>query len=118
MNPNDYLDALTSLPKLGTSAISPDGRWAAWSWFGVGPTADVYVVATDASAPPIRLTNTDENAELVSWTPDSRAVLVGQDYDGDKRVRLFRVDLDRPCALQPHTEAAPHYFLRGGQLHP
>ncbi|MBV9279398.1 MAG: PD40 domain-containing protein, partial [Chloroflexi bacterium] len=118
MSPNDFLDALISLPKLGSSSVSPDGRWAAWSWYGVGPTADVYAAPTDASAAPLRLTETEENAELVSWTPDSRAVLVGQDHDGDERVQLFRVDLDRPRALRPLTEAAPGYFLRGGQLHP
>jgi dipeptidyl aminopeptidase/acylaminoacyl peptidase len=121
----DYLGALIHLPRLGSTAISPDGRWAAWSWFGVGPTADVYAAPTDLSAPPIRLTETDQDVILTSWTPasrfqapDSRALIVGQDHDGDERVQLFRVDLDRPGVLVPLTEPHPPYFLRGGQLHP
>jgi dienelactone hydrolase len=114
----DRLTALIELPRLGATSISPDGRWAAWSWFGIGPTADVYAAPTDCSAPPIRLTETDQDAILISWTPDSRAIIVGQDHDGDERVQLFRVDLDRPGVLVPLTEPHPPYFLRGGQLHP
>jgi len=45
-------------------------------------------------------------------------VLVQQDHEGDERMQLFRVDLDAPGAMQPLTEPAPNYFLRGGQLHP
>jgi pimeloyl-ACP methyl ester carboxylesterase/Tol biopolymer transport system component len=118
VNRQDYLDALINLPKLGTTSVSPDRRWAAWTWFGIGPTADVFAAPTDLSSPPIRLTETDEDAILTSWTPDSRAVIVGQDHDGDERVQLFHVDLDRPGTLLPLTEPHPPYFLRGGQLHP
>jgi len=41
MSPDSYLDALLSLPALDAAAVSPDGRWAAWTWFRAGPTADV-----------------------------------------------------------------------------
>ncbi|MBN1657641.1 MAG: S9 family peptidase [Anaerolineae bacterium] len=119
MHSDELLDALLTLPTLEEDAkISPDGRWAAWTWWRAAPTADVWAAPTDASTPPLRLTETDQNTCLVSWTPDSRAVIVGHDTDGDERVQLFRVDLDRPGALQPLTEPAPEFFLRGGQLHP
>lgn len=118
MDPARALDALLALPVLRAPALSPDGRWVGWTWSGVGPTADVYAAPTDGSAPPLRLTEGDENLLLVSWTPDSRAVLVRQDRGGDERAQLLRVDLDRPLVAQPLTEAAPRYFLRGGQLHP
>lgn len=97
--------------------VSPDGKWIAWTWFGVGAGADVYAAPTDGSAPPLRLSDTHENTLLVSWTPDSRAVLVYQDHDGDERYQLFRIDLARPCELVPLTEPQPNYFLRGGELH-
>lgn len=118
MRPDEYLEALLELPSLRAAARSPDGRWVAWTWFGVGPTADVYATPTDGSAAPTRLTETDGDALVVSWTPDSRAVLVAQDRAGDERYRLFRVDLDRPGVARPLTEDAPGYFLRGGELHP
>jgi dipeptidyl aminopeptidase/acylaminoacyl peptidase len=54
---------------------------------------------------------------VVSWTPESDAVLVSQDNDGDERVRLFRVRLADPGAMEPLTAASPDYYLRGGQLH-
>jgi dipeptidyl aminopeptidase/acylaminoacyl peptidase len=118
MNPDEYLDALLSLPNLYAPAVSPDGRWVAWTWFNVGPAADVFVAPTDGSASPTRLTDTPEETHVASWTPDSRAVIVGQDHDGDERVQLFRVDLNAPEVMVPLTEAQPHYFLHGGELHP
>ncbi len=118
MVPDQFLDTLLSLPALEDAGVSPDGRWAAWTWFRAGPAADVYAVPTDGSIPPIRLTNTPENTYLVSWTADSRAVLVQQDQEGDERMQLFRVDLDQPGVMHPLTEEAPNFYLQGGQLHP
>ncbi|MGI8587351.1 MAG: S9 family peptidase [Chloroflexia bacterium] len=118
MTPDQYLDALLGLPGLYAPAVSPDGKWAAWTWFRAGPAADVYTAPTDAAAPPLRLTDTPDDTMLVSWTPDSSAVIVAQDHDGDERARLFRVDLARPLEMQPLTAADPHYFLHEGWLHP
>ena len=118
MTPEEYLDALLSLPTLYDALPSRDGKWVAWSWFNLGPGADVFVAPTDGSAPPTRLTDTPDDSIVVAWTPDSRAVLVSQDHDGDERAQLFRVDLDRPGVMAPLTEEHPNYFLRGGQLHP
>jgi dipeptidyl aminopeptidase/acylaminoacyl peptidase len=116
--PATYLDALLALPSLYGAQISPDGAWAAWTWMNAGPTTDVYAAPTDGSAAPIKLTNTPENAQLVDWAPDSRAVLIEQDHEGDERAQIFRVDLDRPGVMQPLTEPSPNYFLRSVQLHP
>ncbi len=118
MTKEQYLEALLSLPGLAVPEISPDGKWAAWSWFRVGPAADVYVAPTDGSAPPLRLTDTPDDTIIVSWMPDSKSVLVEQDHDGNERVQLFRVDLSQPGIMVPLTEPSPNYFLRGGQLHP
>ncbi len=113
-----YLHALLRLPGLFAAVFSRDGRWVAWTWARVGPTMQVFAAPTDGSAPPMQLTDSNENTHAVSWTPDSSAVIVGHDHDGDERVRLFRVDLAQPGLLQPLTEANPTYFLHGGELHP
>ena len=118
MNPEQYLDSLLSLPGMWGARVSRDGKWVAWTWFRTGPAADLFVAPTDGSAAPIRLTETLENTFLVSWAPDSRAVIVEQDKDGNERAQLFRVDLDRPLEMIPLTEPEPNYFLRGGDLHP
>lgn len=78
----------------------------------------MFVAPTDGSAAPLRLTETADDTRVVSWTPDSRAVVVGQDRDGDERTRLFRVELDRPNVMVPLTEASPNYYVRGGHVHP
>ncbi len=113
-----FLDALLELPELWAPQVSRDGKRVAWTWFQVGPAADVFFAPTDGSVPPTRLTATDEDTYLVSWTPDSRAVIVEQDRGGNERVRLYRVDLDDPTNMKPLTEDEPNYFLRGGDLHP
>ena len=79
---------------------------------------DVFVVPSDGSAAPTALTHTPEETMLVSWAPDSRGVIVAEDHDGDERVRLFLVDLERPLEMCPLTEDHPAYFIRGGELHP
>ena len=113
-----YLEALLALPAMEEPRVSPDGRWVAWTWYRAGPAADVFAAPADGSSPPLRLTETPHDTFVASWTPDSRAVLVSQDRDGDERAQLFRVDLDRPGDMQPLTEPSPSFFLRGGQLHP
>ncbi len=118
MNSEQFLEALLAMPNLGGAQVSPDGKWVAWSWYGVGTTADVFLAPTDGSAAPVRLTETTDNTLVVSWTPDSQAVLVQHDHNGDERAQLFRQAISQPGQLQPLTEAAPDFFLRGGQLHP
>ncbi len=113
-----YLDALIDLPTADRPRGSRDGRWVAWVWYGVGEAADIYVAPTDGSAPPTRLTVSSDDTFLLSWTADSRSLIVGQDHGGDERVRLFRVDLDRPLTMVPLTEADPAYYIQGGDLHP
>ena len=98
--------------------VSPDGGWIAWSWSRLGPTADVYAARTDGSGRPVRLTASDEDVYVVSWTPDASAVIVSQDTGGDERVRLFLVRVVEPGVMQPLTEASPDYFVWGGHLHP
>jgi dipeptidyl aminopeptidase/acylaminoacyl peptidase len=118
MNSEEFLDALLAMPNLGAALVSPDGKWVAWSWFGIGPAADVFVVPTDGSVAPLRLTDTPDNTLLVSWTHDSKAVLVQQDHNGNERAQLFRLDISQPGQMQPLTEESPNFFLRGGQMHP
>jgi dipeptidyl aminopeptidase/acylaminoacyl peptidase len=97
--------------------VSPNGRWVAWSWSRLGPAADVFAAPTDGSSAPLRLTRTEGDALVVSWTPDSSAVVVGQDREGDERVRLFRVRLAEPGIMEPLIEESPNYYVRGGQVH-
>jgi dipeptidyl aminopeptidase/acylaminoacyl peptidase len=114
----DMLDALLQMPRIFGAQVSPDGRWVAWSWMGVGENIDVFAAPLDGSQPPLRLTENGEETILTSWLPDSSGVLVSQDTGGDERAGLYRVDLARPGVMTALTDPAPNYFLRGGELAP
>lgn len=118
MDPQDYLEALINLPQIWSAIPSDDGRWVAWSWWNIHAAAEVYAVPADGSQPPLRLTNTPENTWPVSWAPDGLSVIVAQDHDGNERIQLFRVWLERPGIMEPLTESDPGYYLYGGMLHP
>lgn len=119
MDADRFLGVLLSVPVLSGPAVSPDGRWVAWSWSRLGPAADVFAAPVDGSSPPVRLTQTGEGDTFVaSWTPDGEALLVTQDTDGDERARLYRVRVDGPGVMEPLTGPYPNYYLGGGQLHP
>lgn len=120
MKSEQILESLLTLPDMYDfrPKVSPDGRWVAWVWYRASRAANVYAAITDGSRAPLQLTATDENTNLVAWTPDSKAVIVEQDKDGNERVQLFRVDVDNPKSMLPLTEAEPDYYIGGGRLHP
>src|SRR5262249_12504326 len=80
----------------------PDGKWAAWTWYQAGPTADVYVTPTDGSAAPTRLTDTPEDTQFVSWAPDSRAVIGA----ARPRRRRARAAVSGRCVAARRTDPA------------
>lgn len=98
--------------------VSPDGKWVAWSWSHLGPAADVFATPTDGSEVPVRLTNTLDDTYVVSWTVDSKALIVEQDHDGDERAQLSLIRLSEPEVMNPLTEDSPNFYIRGGQMHP
>jgi dipeptidyl aminopeptidase/acylaminoacyl peptidase len=118
MTKETFLQQLMTLPTVLEARLSPDKRWVAFTWYRIHENVDVFLVPSDGSQPPIALTHTPEATELVSWTPDSKAVIVSEDHDGDEFARLFRVDLSQPLVMQPLTDNRPPYFMRGGMLHP
>jgi dipeptidyl aminopeptidase/acylaminoacyl peptidase len=118
MKSDTFIQQLLSLPSILDALLSPDGRWVAFMWYRRHANIDVFLVPTDGSQPPVPLTHTPEYTELVSWTTDSRAVIVAEDHDGDERTRLFKVEITHPQEMVALTEDSPPYFIRGGSLHP
>ena len=119
MKEEDFLEALLTVPDIiYEPLISRDSKYVAFTWINVHPNADVFVVPTDGKKRPFALTETPESTFLVSFAPDSRSVIVGEDKDRNERVRLFEVFIDKPKRMIPLTEENPPFFLRGGALHP
>jgi hypothetical protein len=98
--------------------LSPDGKRLAWSWSGIGAACEVYVAPTDASKPPLRLTESKDHVLVRGWSPDSRYVLAGRDKGGDEREQLLLLDPAKPFEIVPLTAETPDFFLYGGVLHP
>jgi len=109
-----FLHQLLSLPEVFGAHLSPDGRWVAFEWYRIHENLDVFLVPTDGLFPPLPLTHTLEYTNLVSWTLDSRAVVVAEDHDRDEFARLFRVDVSSPGEMQPLTEDRPSYLSGAG----
>jgi dipeptidyl aminopeptidase/acylaminoacyl peptidase len=118
MTQDSFLHQLMTLPTVEEARLSPDKRWVAFTWYRIHENIDVFLVPSDGSQPPVALTHTPEATKLVSWSPDSKAVIVSDDHDGDEFTRLFRVDITQPLVMRPLTEDRPPYFIRGGMLHP
>ncbi|MCW4027264.1 MAG: hypothetical protein NWE76_07265, partial [Candidatus Bathyarchaeota archaeon] len=118
MKKTDLLGALLTVPEIRGPIISKNSEYIAYTWISVHPNADVFIVPTDGSTRPIALTETREATFTVSFAPDSRSVIVGEDKDRNERVRLFEVYVEEPKQMVPLTEEDPPFFLRGGALHP
>jgi len=117
-NQMESLRRLVRTPRMESPKVSPNARWVTWTWSGVGETDEVFVAPTGGEEVPLRLGGAGLAARVVSWSPDSRSVLVEREDDGDERTWLCRVDLDRPAEFVPLTRVRPSYFVRGGSLHP
>ncbi len=113
--PKNTIDSFLKTPRLYGAKVSPDLKWVAWVWANAGPSADVYVAPLDRAESPRKLTDFNQDTSVVSWTEDSRFIVVRHDYDGDERFRLYKIDVHSGEAF-PLTEAHPSCFIRGGQI--
>ncbi|MFM9841340.1 MAG: prolyl oligopeptidase family serine peptidase [Dongiaceae bacterium] len=111
-------EAWAGYPMPWDAKLSPDGKWLAWSWSGLGAACDVYVAPTDARTPPLRLTESKDHVLVRGWSPDSRFILAGRDKGGDEREQLLLIDPAKPFEVVPLTAETPDFFLYGGVLHP
>ncbi|MGH7194115.1 MAG: TolB family protein, partial [Candidatus Saccharimonadales bacterium] len=84
-----FLEALLRLPSVYQPLVSPDGRWIAWSWFHKDDRANIYLVPTDGSRRPVRLTDSSEDMFVVSWDADNKSLIVECCDDGNERMRLY-----------------------------
>jgi dipeptidyl aminopeptidase/acylaminoacyl peptidase len=75
MMTDNFLHQLMTLPTVEEARLSPDKRWAAFLWYLMHENIDVFLVPADGSQLPIAMTHNPEATELVSWTPDSKAVI-------------------------------------------
>src|SRR5438105_4023207 len=86
------------MKRISSPAISPDGRWIVFSVTEPSYTegeqvGDLWVVPSDGSAEPRRLTNTKSGESGVDWSPDSRRIAFSARREGDDATQIYVLDL-------------------------
>jgi dipeptidyl aminopeptidase/acylaminoacyl peptidase len=86
------------MKRVGAPVASPDGKWAVFSvtepaYDEKDQVSDLWIVATDGSAKPRRLTSTRTSESGVSWSPDSRRIAFSARRDGDEASQVYVLDL-------------------------
>lgn len=116
-------DFLT-IERVGSPALSPDGRWVA---FTVNRTSieknqgdsDLWLVPTDGSAPPRRLTWNEGSDSSPVWSPDGKT-LAFVSKRGDAQPQLFLLPIAggeaRPVTKLPVGVQDPKWFPDGKRI--
>lgn len=113
------------MKRLATPALSPDGKLAVLSVTepAYDPTkqvADLWLVTTDASAPPRKLTFSPEAEAAPVFSPDGRRVAFSAQRAGDSVAQIYVLSLDGGEAqrvTQLSTGArAPRFSPDGKQI--
>ncbi len=95
----------TNLAEESNPAISPDGKWLAFTARYEGP-AEVYVMPM-AGGVPTRLTYDGDIARVQGFTPDGKILFASQRYAGRPGQRLYSIDATtRVVTPIPLAEAA------------
>jgi len=86
------------MKRVGGPSLSPDGRFAVFSvtepsYTEAEQASDLWIVPTDASAEPRRLTNTRGGEGGVAWSPDSRRIAFSARREGDDASQIYVMDV-------------------------
>jgi len=120
MTPND----LWAMERVASPAVSPDGRWAVFSVtrYSVEENkgnGDLWLVPTDGSAAPRRLTWNEGADGSPVWSPDSQSLaFVSKRGDGPSQLYLLPVGGGeaQPVTKLPVGVQAPKWFPDGKRI--
>jgi dipeptidyl aminopeptidase/acylaminoacyl peptidase len=82
------------MKRVGAPVLSPDGRWAVFpvtepSYVEANQVSDLWIVPTDGSAAPRRLTNTKGGEGGVEWSPDGRRIAFSARREDDSTSQIY-----------------------------
>src|ERR1700722_9026218 len=91
-------ETLWMMKRVGTPAVSPDGKWVVFSVLEPSyetdkAVSDLWLVPTDGLKPPRRLTNTKAAEDDVVWSPDSTGIAFSTKREGDEVEQIYVLNL-------------------------
>jgi dipeptidyl aminopeptidase/acylaminoacyl peptidase len=87
-------EAMWMMKRVGAPNPSPDGKWVVFSlvepaYDEKDQVSDLWIVATDGSAKPRRLTFSKGGESGVAWSPDSRQIAFSARREGDELNQIY-----------------------------
>lgn len=121
--PLDFED-LWGMVRVGAPAVSPDGQWVAFpaSRYSVEDNrgvTDLYLVPSDGSLPPRRITWSEENDTSPAWSPDgSRLTFVSRRGEGPAQLYVLPMSGGEaePVTRLPVAVQDPRWFPDGTRI--
>ena len=113
------------MKRVGAPQVSPDGRWSVVSvtepaYAEKDQVSDLWLIATDASTAPRRLTGTAGRESGVTWSADSQRIAFSARREGDEVEQIYVLAFNGGDALRvtnsPGGARAPRLSPDGRQL--
>ena len=91
-------EALWMMKRVGAPVVSPDGKWAVYSvnepsYEADKAISDLWLVNTDGSKTPRRITHTKAPEGGVTWSPDSSSIAFVTKREGDDASQVYILNL-------------------------
>ena len=99
-----------TMTRTGEPRPSPDGKWVVFSllepsYDPARTVSDLWIVPTDGSAAPRRLTSTRGGESAVAWSPDSKRIAFSARREGDTVEQIYLLSLEGGDAQRVTTLA-------------
>ncbi|HEY0078875.1 MAG TPA: S9 family peptidase [Pyrinomonadaceae bacterium] len=91
-------EAIWLMKRVGAPAPSPDGKWVVFSvtepaYDDKEQVSDLWLVPSDGSAKPRRLTATKGGESGMAWSPDSRRLAFSAKREGDEVNQIYIINV-------------------------
>lgn len=86
------------MKRVGAPAVSPDGKWAVFSvtepsYDESKTVSDLWIVPTDGSTAPRKLTNTKGAENGLEWSPDGRRIAFSARREDDSTSQIYVMNI-------------------------